>query len=259
MNDFALKHVAREIAERAGVPVLKGSGLVATPEEAVAAADAIGYPVLLKATGGGGGRGIYVCADAAEVAAQFGVSQKQGEAFFGNAGVFVEKYIARCHHIEVQIFGDGAGGVVALGERECSIQRRHQKVLEETPSPLLSDAQRADLVAAATRLGAAARYRSAGTVEFIFDEDEGRFYFLEVNTRLQVEHGITELVHGGVDLVEWMLRLQVPGLAPLDLASLTVERSGHAIELRLNGEDPARDFQPCPGTLGEVHFPTGEL
>jgi urea carboxylase len=176
-------------------------------------------------------RGIYICADATEVRSQFGVSQKQGEAFFGNAGVFVEKYIRRCHHIEVQIFGDGAGNVVHLGERECSIQRRHQKVLEETPSPLLDAATREELTAAAVRLGSAARYRSAGTVEFIFDEDARRFYFLEVNTRLQVEHGITELVHGGVDLVEWMLRLQLPGLEPLDVTQITTDREGHSIEV----------------------------
>ncbi|KIZ06735.1 UreA carboxylase [Monoraphidium neglectum] len=255
MHDFALKHVAREIAEAAGVPVLKGSGLVSDPEEAVAAAEEIGFPVLLKATGGGGGRGIYICHDVEEVRSQFHISQKQGEAFFGNSGVFVEKYIQRCHHIEVQIFGDGQGKVVHLGERECSIQRRHQKVLEETPSPLLTDALRGDLTSAACRLGAAASYRSAGTVEFIFDEDESKFYFLEVNTRLQVEHGITELVNGGVDLVEWMLRLQLPGMEPLDLDTITTERSGHSIEVRINGENPAKDFQPCPGILGEVAFP----
>jgi urea carboxylase len=132
----------------------------------------------------------------------------------------------------VQIFGDGKGKMVHLGERECSIQRRHQKVLEETPSPLLDDALRADLTAAACRLGAAAKYRSAGTVEFIFDEDDSKFYFLEVNTRLQVEHGITELVNGGVDLVEWMLRLQVRGMEPLDLDAITTDRVGHSIEVR---------------------------
>jgi len=177
-------------------------------------------------------RGIYICNDADEVSSQFHVSQKQGEAFFGNSGVFVEKYIRRCHHIEVQIFGDGEGKVVHLGERECSIQRRHQKVLEETPSPLLDDTLRDDLTAAACRLGAAAKYRSAGTVEFIFDEDDRKFYFLEVNTRLQVEHGITELVNGGVDLVEWMLRLQLPQLEPLNLEEITLERAGHSIEVR---------------------------
>jgi urea carboxylase len=211
--------------------VLEGSGLVNTPEDAVAAADVIGYPVLIKATGGGGGRGIYLCYSAADVLAQFGVSQKQGEAFFGNAGVFVEKFIEKAHHIEVQIFGDGKGKVVHLGERECSIQRRHQKVLEETPSPLLDDTSREELTSAACRLGAASKYRSAGTVEFLFDEATRKFYFLEVNTRLQVEHGITEMVNGNVDIVEWMLRLQLPGMAPLDLDTITTERSGWSIEV----------------------------
>eukprot|EP00878_Enallax_costatus_P006672 GHUV01006994.1.p1 GENE.GHUV01006994.1~~GHUV01006994.1.p1 ORF type:complete len:992 (+),score=332.89 GHUV01006994.1:1132-4107(+) len=257
LHDFALKHVAREIAEKAGVPVLSGSGLVSTAEDAVAAAEAIGYPVLLKATGGGGGRGIFLCYSKDEVLSQFHVSQKQGEQFFGNSGVFVEKFIEKAHHIEVQMFGDGQGNVVHLGERECSIQRRHQKVLEETPSPLLTDSQREELAAAAVRLGAAAHYRSAGTVEFLVDEDTKKFYFLEVNTRLQVEHGITEMVNGNVDIVEWMLRLQLPQfLAPLDLTTCTTERSGWSIEVRINGENPAKDFQPCPGTLGEVKFPT---
>lgn len=257
LHSFALKHVAREIAEKAGVPVLAGSGLMSCAEDAVAAADKIGYPVLLKATGGGGGRGIFICNNAEEVLSQFSVSQKQGEQFFGNAGVFVEKFIQKAHHIEVQIFGDGQGKVVHLGERECSIQRRHQKVLEETPSPLLDDAHRNELAAAAVRLGAAAAYRSAGTVEFLVDEDTKQFYFLEVNTRLQVEHGITEMVNGNVDIVEWMLRLQLPSfLKPLDLASIETERSGWSIEVRINGENPAKDFQPCPGLLGEVKFPT---
>jgi len=255
MHDFALKHVAREIAKSAGVPVLEGSSLLSTAEDAVEAARLVGYPVLIKATGGGGGRGIYICHTDDDVLSQFATSQKQGEAFFGNSDVFVEKYIQKSHHIEVQIFGDGEGKVVHLGERECSIQRRHQKVLEETPSPLLDEATREELTSAACRLGAAAKYRSAGTVEFLMDEDTKKFYFLEVNTRLQVEHGITELVNGDVDIVEWMLRLQIPGLEPLDIDSITTDRVGWSIEVRINGENPAKDFQPCPGSLGEVHFP----
>lgn len=257
IHDFALKHVARELAKSAGVPVLEGSGLVTDVKAAVVAAESIGYPVLLKATGGGGGRGIYMCFCAEDVETQFDTSRKQGEAFFGNSGVFVEKYIEKAHHIEVQMFGDGKGGAVGLGERECSIQRRHQKVLEETPSPLIAtnEALRSSLVGAAVSLAKAAKYRSAGTVEFLVDEGSGKFYFLEVNTRLQVEHGITELVHGGVDLVEWMLRLQVPGLEPLVLEDLKLKSSGHSIEVRLNGEDPAKDFRPSPGILGEVSFP----
>jgi urea carboxylase len=168
------------------VPVLEGSSLLSTAEDAVQAARLVGYPVLIKATGGGGGRGIYICHSDDDVLSQFATSQKQGEAFFGNSGVFVEKYIQKAHHIEVQIFGDGEGKVVHLGERECSIQRRHQKVLEETPSPLLDAETREALTSAACRLGAASKYRSAGTVEFLMDEETKKFYFLEVNTRLQV-------------------------------------------------------------------------
>ncbi|KAG2494459.1 hypothetical protein HYH03_007511 [Edaphochlamys debaryana] len=261
MHDFSLKHVARELAKSAGVPVLEGSGLVQNATDAVAAAQKVGYPVLLKATGGGGGMGIFHCNNDADVQRQFEMSQHQGQAFFGNAGVFVEKYITKAHHVEVQIFGDGEGGCIHLDERECSIQRRHQKVLEETPSPLLDGEMRAALTGAAVALGAASRYRSAGTVEFLVDEDDRKFYFLEVNTRLQVEHGITELAHGGIDIVEAQLRLQLPGMAPSGgpqalLASLAAAPAkGCSIEVRINGEDPAHDFAPCPGLLGRVAFP----
>ncbi|KXZ51620.1 hypothetical protein GPECTOR_12g584 [Gonium pectorale] len=264
MHDFSLKHVAREIARSAGVPILEGSGLVQTAEDAVHEAQKVGYPVLLKATGGGGGMGIFLCASDADVAKQFEMSAHQGQAFFGNSGVFVEKYIQRAHHVEVQIFGDGEGGCIHLGERECSIQRRHQKVLEETPSPLVDAPLRAALTSAAVSLGAASRYRSAGTVEFLVDEDSRKFYFLEVNTRLQVEHGITELAHGSIDIVEAQLRLQLPGLtpeggAPALLSSLAEAKPyGCSIEVRINGEDPAHDFAPCPGLLGHVSFPSEE-
>lgn len=255
MRSFALKHVARELAENAGVPILKGSPLLTEVEDAVTAAQSVGYPVLIKATGGGGGRGIFMCSSDDDVRANFATSQHQGQAFFGNSGVFVEKYISKGHHVEVQIFGDGEGNCVHLGERECSIQRRHQKVLEETPSPTLDDDTREKLALSAVQLAKAAKYRSAGTVEFLYDEDTNAFYFLEVNTRLQVEHGITELVNGGVDLVEWQLRLQVPSLPPLDLSSVALTRTGWSIEVRLNGEDPAKDFAPSPGLLGEVSLP----
>ncbi|KAG2435985.1 hypothetical protein HYH02_011698 [Chlamydomonas schloesseri] len=264
MHDFSLKHVAREIARSAGVPILEGSGLVNNAEDAIKEANKVGYPVLLKATGGGGGMGIFLCRSDADVAKQFEMSQHQGQAFFGNAGVFVEKYIQKAHHVEVQIFGDGAGNCIHLGERECSIQRRHQKVLEETPSPLVDAELRAKLTGAAVALGAASCYRSAGTVEFLVDEDSRQFYFLEVNTRLQVEHGITELAHGDIDIVEAQLRLQLTGLAPEGgaaalLAKLAAAPAvGCSIEVRINGEDPAHDFMPCPGLMGRVSFPTPE-
>lgn len=261
MQSFSLKHVARALAQDAGVPVLSGSGLLTSSQEAMEAAKKVGYPVLLKATGGGGGMGIFICNSPEDIQRQFEVSQHQGQAFFGNSGVFLEKYIQAAHHIEVQIFGDGIGGCIHLGERECSIQRRHQKVLEESPSPLVDEELRAKLTGAAVALGQASKYRSAGTVEFLVDEDTKEFFFLEVNTRLQVEHGITELVHGGIDIVQAQLELQVPSLTPAGgpqavLAALAAApRGGHSIEVRINGEDPAHGFQPCPGLLGHVHFP----
>ncbi|CAK0782570.1 hypothetical protein CVIRNUC_005782 [Coccomyxa viridis] len=257
MRMFSRKHTAREFAESADVPVLPGSSLLTTEEEAVSKAEATGYPVLLKATGGGGGIGIYTCPDSDAVRDNFAAAGRQGKASFGDSGVFVEKYVQRARHIEVQIFGDGKGTIVTLPERECSIQRRHQKVVEETPSPFVEDSLRKELVAAARRLGTAAQYRSAGTIEFLVDQDTAKFYFLEVNTRLQVEHGITEMV-SGLDLVNWQLQLQVPGLTPPDLSSRAAYTpSGWAIEVRINAEDPFRGFAPSSGILGEVHWPPG--
>ncbi|KAK9808039.1 hypothetical protein WJX73_007706 [Symbiochloris irregularis] len=254
MNMFSRKHTAREFAQSANVPVLPGSSIVTSEEEAVKEAQSTGFPVLLKATGGGGGIGIYICQDAAEVRKQFAAAGRQGKASFGDAGVFVEKYVQRAHHIEVQIFGDGQGTVVTLGERECSIQRRHQKLVEESPSPYADDAFRKDITSAARRLGEAARYRSAGTVEFLVDEDTNKFYFLEVNTRLQVEHGITELVTR-TDLVDWMLQLGVPGLQKPDLKAYRHEPKGWAIEVRLNAEDPFKNFTPAAGLISQVAWP----
>eukprot|EP00803_Ostreobium_quekettii_P002335 evm.model.scf_303EXC.6 EVM.evm.TU.scf_303EXC.6 scf_303EXC:97659-103117(+) len=261
MNVFSEKHIAKQLAQENSVPTLSGSGLLTSAEEAVASAQAVGFPVLLKATGGGGGMGIYLCYTEEELVSKFETAAKQGEAFFGNAGVFVEKYVQHAHHVEVQIFGDGKGCVVHLGERECSIQRRHQKILEETPSVLVTEDIRERLTAAAVRLCSAVKYRSAGTVEFLVDSDTKEFYFLEVNTRLQVEHGITEMVNGGVDLVEWMLRVQLEDLPAADfspktdLSSFTSRRSGWAIEVRVCAEDPTKDFTPSPGVLGQVAFP----
>ncbi|GMH40935.1 hypothetical protein BSKO_08839 [Bryopsis sp. KO-2023] len=263
MEVFSEKHTARALAEESGVPTLAGTSLLASAEEATKAASEIGLPILLKATGGGGGMGILLCRTLDEVEKNFETAGKQGDAFFGNAGVFAEKYVEKAHHVEVQIFGDGKGNVIHLGERECSIQRRHQKILEETPSPLLDSSLRSGLTEAAVRLCSAAKYRSAGTVEFLVDEDTKKFYFLEVNTRLQVEHGITEMVNGNVDLVEWMLRLQlsIPGSSDFDpkvnLTAFKHNPSGHSIEVRLCAENPSKDFAPSPGTLGLVSLPSG--
>ncbi|OYX67287.1 MAG: urea carboxylase [Sphingomonadales bacterium 32-64-17] len=249
---FGLKHSARALAEEHAIPLAPGTNLLTDEDEAAAAANAIGYPVILKATAGGGGIGMRICQSEAEVREGFAGVARQGGASFGDAGVFLERYIARARHIEVQIFGDGEGRVMALGERDCSLQRRNQKVVEEAPAPLLPQAVRQDLLAAAVRLAAAANYRSAGTVEFLYDAEREEFYFLEMNTRLQVEHGVTEEVMG-IDLVEWMLRGGIGDYAFLD--GPAPEPKGHAVQVRVYAEDPALDYRPTTGTLTALQFP----
>ncbi|MEP6867331.1 MAG: urea carboxylase [Novosphingobium sp.] len=251
---FGLKHSARDLAEAHGVALAPGTGLLTDPAAAVAAAAGIGYPVILKATAGGGGIGMKICADAAELTDAFAGVVRLGAGNFGNGGVFLERYVETARHIEVQVFGDGAGRVVALGERDCSLQRRNQKVVEETPAPLLPPATRTAMIDAAVRLTAGAHYRSAGTVEFLYDPARDDFYFLEVNTRLQVEHGVTEQVTG-VDLVEWMVRGAAGDFAFLD--GFEAKPVGASIQVRLYAEDPAQDFRPSSGLLTEVTFPTG--
>jgi urea carboxylase len=252
MRQFGLKHTARELARQAGLPLLPGTDLLADLGAALAAASRIGYPVMLKSTAGGGGIGMRRCNDVRELEESFAAVQRLAEGNFRNAGVFLEKFVARARHIEVQIFGDGAGRVIALGERDCSVQRRNQKVIEESPAPGLSDEARRELHDAAVRLGRAVGYRSAGTVEFVYDADATRLYFLEVNTRLQVEHGVTEEV-GGVDLVEWMIRSAAG--EPPDLESFRFVPRGHAIQARVYAEDPARNFRPSSGLLTRVKLP----
>ncbi|GAB2802440.1 urea carboxylase [Halomonas shantousis] len=254
IRDFGLKHEARALAERAGVPLVPGSGLLDSVEEAIQEAARIGYPVMLKSTAGGGGIGMQICDDEAALQRAFDSVRGLGERNFGDAGVFLEAYIARARHLEVQLFGDGQGNVVALGERDCSTQRRHQKVLEECPAPNLPERVRRELHATAVRLGEAVSYRNAGTVEFIYDAEREAFYFLEVNTRLQVEHGVTEEVWG-VDIVEWMIRLGAGELPPLDELTRDLVPRGHAIQARLYAEDPSHDFRPSAGLLTEVEFP----
>ena len=252
IRTFGLKHSARELAAAHGVPLAPGSDLLTGEAEAIAAAQAIGYPVMLKATAGGGGIGMRVCETEADVREGFAAVARLGQSNFGDAGVFLERFVRRARHVEVQIFGDGEGRVVALGERDCSLQRRNQKVVEEAPAPLLPEAVRQALFAAAIRLGEAARYRSAGTVEFLYDADREEFFFLEMNTRLQVEHGVTEMVFG-VDLVEWMIRGAAGDYSFLDTAPVTP--LGHAVQVRLYAEDPALDYRPTSGTLTCVRFP----
>ncbi len=253
---FALKHTARATAEACGVPLLPGTGLLSSLEDALKQAETLKYPVMLKSSGGGGGIGMRVCHSAAQLGEAYESVLRLSRANFGDSGVYLEKYVSRARHIEVQIFGDGKGNVLALGERDCSAQRRHQKVLEETPAPGLTDTTREQLYSAAVLLAKAVNYASAGTVEFIYDDDTNEFYFLEVNTRLQVEHGVTEEVTG-IDLVEWMIRQAAGDLQPLE--SFAIKRVGASIEARVYAEDPAQNFQPTPGKLTLVKFPGAEI
>ncbi|MBF0861571.1 urea carboxylase [Gluconobacter kanchanaburiensis] len=251
---FGLKHEARALACAQGVPLLQGSPLLQSVEDARQAAAGVGYPVMLKSTAGGGGIGMRVCWTEEELVGIYETVRQLGENNFSDSGVFVEKYIERARHLEVQIFGDGAGGVISLGVRDCSVQRRNQKVVEETPAPGLPSGMADALCAAAIRLGEAVRYRSAGTVEFVYDTIAEDFYFLEVNTRLQVEHGVTEEVWG-VDLVRWMIELAAGALPALTVLAARLKPEGHAIEARIYAEDPGKNFQPAPGLLTEVSFP----
>lgn len=252
IREFGLKHRARELAGEAQVPMAPGTGLLQSLEEALAAAEGIGYPVMLKTTAGGGGIGLTRCADAEALVSAYDSVKRMGEQFFSDAGVFLERFVDQARHVEVQIFGDGQGRVAALGERDCSLQRRNQKVVEETPAPNLPQATRERLHAAAVQLGKSVSYRSAGTVEFIYDAARDDFYFLEVNTRLQVEHPVTEMVTG-FDLIECMLRVAAGDA--LDWGALNRAPQGAAIEVRIYAEDPLKNFQPSPGVLTEVHFP----
>ena len=257
LRTFGLKHTARALARAEGVPLLEGSELLADVSEAHHAAESVGYPVMLKSTAGGGGIGMRVCRDAQALSDAFETVQRLGQNNFSDAGVFLEKYIERARHLEVQIFGDGKGEVIALGVRDCSIQRRNQKVIEETPAPNLPAGMAEALCSAAIALGKAVNYRSAGTVEFVYDSAAQQFYFLEVNTRLQVEHGVTEQVWG-VDLVKWMIELAAGDLASLTALAATLNPQGHAVQARIYAEDPGRQFQPSPGLLTEVAFPAAD-
>lgn len=248
---FGLKHSARELAERANVPLLPGTGLLSGLDEAVLEAEKIGYPIILKSTAGGGGIGMRICNSREELEQAYEAVCHLAQANFNNAGVFVEKYVVRSRHVEVQMFGNEYGEVVALGERDCSVQRRNQKVVEESPAPNLKEEVRQKMYEAAKRLAKEASYRSAGTVEFLYDESTEEFYFLEVNTRLQVEHGITEEVHG-VDLVEWMVAEAAGELK--DLEEKVNPAKGHAIEVRVYAEDCVNGFRPSTGKIDAVAF-----
>ncbi|MGC8915483.1 MAG: acetyl-CoA carboxylase biotin carboxylase subunit [Thermoanaerobaculum sp.] len=247
------KTAARQLAARVGVPVVPGTEPLASVEQARAFAREVGYPILLKAVGGGGGKGMRVVGSEGELAEAYARASAEGQAFFADPRVYAEKLVAFPRHVEVQILADGFGRVVHVGERECSIQRRHQKLLEETPSPAVSPELRKRLGEAAVAVCQAAGYVTAGTVEFLLTA-EGQFYFLEVNTRLQVEHPITEVVYG-VDLAQWMMRLALG--EPLTLQQQDLVPRGHAVECRVYAEDPERDFAPSPGTVCVLKEPAG--
>jgi acetyl-CoA carboxylase biotin carboxylase subunit len=246
------KITAKDAARELGIPVVPGSkGAVETEEQGLKLAGDMGYPVLIKATAGGGGRGMKVVRSPAEFGPALMAARTEARNAFGNDQVYVEKYLARPRHIEIQIFGDGQGNAVHLGERDCSLQRRHQKVLEEARSPALNDAQRKTIGDIAAKAIAKLNYRGAGTIEFLFEN--GEFYFIEMNTRLQVEHPVTEMITG-LDLVREQLR--IANGAPLGYTQDDIKFSGHAIECRINAENP-RTFAPSPGRVTDYHVPGG--
>lgn len=243
---------AKRTAAILGLPLVPGSdGPVNTPEEAIEVADRIGYPVLIKAASGGGGRGMKVIHDAASLPSLMQQAKSESKAAFGDDTVYIEKYLSEPRHIEFQVFGDGHGGAIHLGERDCSLQRRHQKVLEEAPSPALNADQRAEMGEIVRQAVATLKYRGAGTMEFLYEN--GKFYFIEMNTRLQVEHPVTEAITG-IDLVREQIRVAA-GL-PLSVTQEQIRFEGHAIECRINAEDPLT-FAPSPGRVTDFHAPGG--
>ncbi|HET7234609.1 MAG TPA: acetyl-CoA carboxylase biotin carboxylase subunit [Longimicrobium sp.] len=247
------KAAARRTMKEVGVPIVPGTDAIGDPDEALAQARAIGFPVLIKAAAGGGGKGMRVAVDADEFERQYSMARNEAAAAFGDDTVYVEKYLARPRHIEFQILGDSHGRVLHLGERDCSIQRRHQKLLEEAPSPALTEELRAEMGDAAVRGAKAIDYVGAGTIEMLLNDDNS-FYFMEMNTRIQVEHPVTEMCTG-FDLVKEQIRAAA-GL-PLSMPDQPIHLRGHAIECRINAEDPSRNFAPSPGTVAAFHAPGG--
>jgi len=245
---------ARKIARSAGVPLVPGSDHARNPHEAAELAQQIGYPLLLKASAGGGGRGIKLVSNPGEIEDTFRVAAAEARAAFGNDTLYMERYVGNARHIEVQILGDQHGNVIHLGERDCSLQRRHQKIVEEAPAYAVSPDVRAKICQAAATLARSIGYRSAGTIEFIYDNDTADFYFLEMNTRIQVEHPVTEMITG-VDLVAQ--QLLIARGEPLPYKQSDIKFTGHAIECRITAESPQHGFRPCPGRITEWHPPQG--
>jgi acetyl-CoA carboxylase, biotin carboxylase subunit len=254
IREMGNKLLARKIVKDLSVPVIPGSDNVRTVGDALAAAKEIGFPVIMKAAAGGGGRGINIVRDPGELKTIFETSSGEARAAFGDDALYMEKYIPLARHIEVQVLGDSLGNIIHLGERDCSVQRRYQKVIEESPAPSVSAAIKNQIHTAAVAIARNIGYESAGTVEFIFDKETDKFYFLEMNTRIQVEHPVTEMVTG-VDIVKEQFR--VAAGMPLSLSQAEVTFRGHAIECRITAEDPERDFLPVPGRLLEWRPPEG--
>lgn len=249
------KAIARDTMKAAGVPITPGSdGILKDKDEALALAREMGYPVLIKAVAGGGGKGMRVAHNDVSLAQGFMMAQAEAEGAFGNPDCFMEKYIESARHVEVQIIGDQHGNAVHLGERDCSIQRRHQKLVEESPCPTLTDEQRKELGDIAVRAAKAVNYNSAGTIEFLYDEKDEKFYFMEMNTRIQVEHTVSEEVTN-IDLMKEQIR--VAAGEPLSFKQEDVKVHHHAIEFRVNAEDPRNNFIPSPGKVEAIHFPGG--
>jgi acetyl-CoA carboxylase, biotin carboxylase subunit len=245
---------ARKIARSAGVPLVPGSDHAKNPHQAAQLAEAIGYPLLLKASAGGGGRGIKLVWNKDEIENTFRTAAAEARAAFGNDTLYMEKYVGNARHIEVQILGDCHGNVIHLGERDCSLQRRHQKIIEEAPAYAVPSEVRTKICNAAATLARSIGYRSAGTIEFIYDNDSAEFYFLEMNTRIQVEHPVTEMITG-VDLVAQQLRIARGETLPFKQSD--IKFAGHAIECRINAESPQHGFRPCPGHIIDWQEPRG--
>ncbi len=255
IKKMGIKDVAKAEMIKANVPVVPGSeGLIQSIDDVKKVAKKIGYPVIIKATAGGGGKGIRVARDEKELETGYRMTQQEAETAFGNGGLYLEKFIENFRHIEIQIIGDCFGNVIHLGERDCTIQRRMQKLVEEAPSPILNEEKRQEMGGAAIRAAKAVNYENAGTIEFIYDLDDDNFYFMEMNTRIQVEHPVTEMVTG-VDLVKLQLKVAMSEALPFKQEDISIK--GHSIEFRINAENPYKDFMPSPGKITQYLAPGG--